>query len=74
MSTGHLSICVGEHLGFYLKAGSSVKDHIMSCGICSNSKFNINSFKIIKKCNSNFETKTHEALLMKNVTLALIDN
>ena len=65
MSTSHLSTRVGEHLGFRLKTESSFKKHIKSCDICSNTKFNVNSFKIIKKCNSNFETKIHEALLIK---------
>ena len=69
MSTCHLSFRVGEHLGFHLKTESSVKDHILSCDICANSKFNGNSFKIIKKCNSNFETKIHEALLIKKLRL-----
>ena len=74
MSTRHLSTRVGEHLGFHLKTESSVKEHIMSCDSCSNIKFNVNSFKIIKKCNSNFETKIHEALLIKNITPNLTDN
>ena len=65
MSTRHLSTRVGEHLGFHLKTESSIKEHILSCDSCSNIKFNVNSFKIIKKCNSNFETKIHEALLIK---------
>ena len=65
MPTCHLSNRVGEHLGFHLKTESSVKDHNMFCDICDNSKFNVNSFKIIKKCNSNFETKIHKALLIK---------
>ena len=65
MSTRHLITRVGEHLGFQLKTESSVKEHIMSCDICSNTKFNVNLFKIIKKCNSNFETKIYEALLIK---------
>ena len=57
---------IDEHLGFCLKTESSVKDHtIMSCDICANIKFNVNSFKIIKKCNSNFETKIYKALLIK---------
>ena len=68
MSTRHLSTRVGEHLGFHLKTESFVKEHIASCDTCSNIKFNVNSFKIIKKCNSNFETKIHEALLIKNIT------
>ena len=65
MSTRHLCIRVGEHLGFRMKTKSSVKDQLMSCDICANTKFNINLFKIIKKCNSNFETKIHKALLIK---------
>ena len=65
MSTRHLSIRMGEHLGFYLKAESSVKDHIMSCDTCANSKFNANSFKIIKKYNSNFETKSRSFINQK---------
>ena len=31
-------------------------DHIISCDFCANTKINVNLFKIIKKCNSNFET------------------
>ena len=65
MSTPHLSIRMGEYLSFHLKTEGSIKNHIMSCNICANSKFNINLFKIIKKCNSNFETKIHDALLIK---------
>ena len=55
--TCHLSIRVGKYLGFHLKTESSVKDYIMSCDICANTKLNVNSFKIIKKCNPNFVTK-----------------
>ena len=65
VSTRHLSIRVGEHLGFHLKTERSVKNHVMSCDICANTKFNVNLFKIIKKCYSDFETKFHEALLIK---------
>ena len=65
MSTYHLSIRVSERLSFQLKTESSFKGHIMSCDICINNKYNVNLFKIIKKCNSNFETKIHEALLIK---------
>ena len=66
MSTRHLSIRVSEHLGFHLKTESSIKDHVMSCNICADSKFNINLFKIIKNCNSKFEAKIYKALLIKN--------
>ena len=47
MSTRHLSIRVGEHLGFYLKTESSVEDYITSCNICANTKFNINWFLLV---------------------------
>ena len=46
-------------------------DHIISCDICANNKTNANSFKIIKKCNSNFETKTHEAFIIQKHNLRL---
>ena len=65
MSTCQLNTRVGEHLGFQLKTESSIKEHIISCDIFSSTRFNVNSFKIIKKCNFNFETKIHKALLIK---------
>ena len=71
MLTRHLSIRVGEHLRFHLKTESFVKNHIMSCDIYPNTKDNINLFKIIKECNSNFETKIYEALLSKKHILGL---
>ena len=37
----------------------------MSCDICASTKYYVNSFKIIKKSNSNFETKIYKALLIK---------
>ena len=48
MSVRHLSIRVGEHLDFYLKTENSIKDHIISCDICGNTKYDVNLFKIIK--------------------------
>ena len=65
MLTRHLSIRLGEYLGFHLKTESSFKYHIMFCDIRTNNKYNVNLFKMIKKCNFNFETKIHEALLIK---------
>ena len=63
MSTRHLRIRVV--LCFHLKTESSVKDPFMSCDICADTKFNVNSFKIIKRCTSNFETKILKILLIK---------
>ena len=68
MSTHYLSIKIAEHLGFYLITESYIKDQIMSCNICAYTKYNVNSFQIIKKCNSNFETKIHQALLGEDGT------
>ena len=38
MSSRHLSTRVQEHLNFNSNQKSSIKDHIMSCNICSNKK------------------------------------
>ena len=65
MSTRHLSNRVGENLGFHLKTESSVKGHVIYCDICANTNINVNSFKIIKKCNSTFKTKIHKPLFTK---------
>ena len=76
MSTRCLSSRVVKHLGTYLKTESSVKDRILSYDFDADSKFNVNSFKIIKKCNSNFKAKIHEALFIEKYTVTsdLIDN
>ena len=65
MSSRHLSTRVREHLNFNSLTKSSIKDHIMSCQICSNYRHNLNSFTILRKCRSEFHTKIHEALLIK---------
>ena len=44
----------------------------MSYQICSNHKHNLlDSFTIIQKCQSEFHTKIHEALLIKKYTPTL---
>ena len=65
MSTRHLSIRAKEHLDFNSQVSSAIKNHIMCCNVCSSVKLNLNSFKIIKKCKSEFHTKIHEALFIK---------
>ena len=71
MSSRHLSTRVQEHLNFNSNQKSSIKDHIMSCNICSNKKTGLDSFKIIRKCRSEYDTKIHEALLIKKHSPAL---
>ena len=40
-------------------------------GACSNLQYSINSFTILRKCNSDYETKIHEALLIKRYSPGL---
>ena len=65
MSSRHLITRVREHLNFKSLHNSAIKDHILSCGKCSNNRFNENNFIIIRKCESEFCSKIHEALLIK---------
>ena len=65
MYSRHLITRVKEHLNLADSRKSAIKNHILSCPICSNLQYNINSFTILRKCNSDYEAKIHEALLMK---------
>ena len=68
MSTRHLITRVREHLDFNSIQRSAIKDHILSCDVCSDVQHGIKSFTVIKKCQSRFHTKIHEALLIKKDT------
>ena len=68
MSTRHLITRVREHLDFNSIQRSTIKDHILFCDICSDVQHGIKSFTVIKKCQSKFHTKIHEALLIKKDT------
>ena len=68
MSTRHLITRVREHLDFNSIQRSAIKDHILSCDVCSDVQHGIKSFTVIKKCQSKFHTKIHEALLIKKDT------
>ena len=63
MTVRHLSDRVKEHLKG--KQDSAVHDHIESCHTCNQNKITIENFSIIKKCRTDFDTKIHEALLIK---------
>ena len=65
LTTRHLSTRAKEHLDFNSQVSSAIKNHIMCCNVCSSVKLNLNSFKIIKKCKSEFHTKIHKALFIK---------
>ena len=65
MSTRHLITRVREHLDFSSIQRSAIKNHILSCGICSDVQHGLKSFTVIKNCQSEFHTKIHEVLLIK---------
>ena len=65
MSSRHLITRVKEHLNLADSRISAIQDHILSYPICSNLQYNINSFTILRKCNSDYEAKLHKALLIK---------
>ena len=50
MSTRHLITRVREHLDFNSIQRSGIKDHILSCDVCSDVQHGIKSFTVIKKC------------------------
>ena len=69
MSTRHLATRAREHLCCNSKKPkTAIQQHISSCKACENSNLNTNSFKIIKKCSSDYETKIQEALIIKKLT------
>ena len=63
-----------EHLDFYLKTESSVKYHIVSCEMCANTKYNVNSSKIIKNVILILKLKFTKLYQSKNISLDLIEN
>ena len=54
-----------EHSNLNSNAKTAVKDHIYSCSHCSKTDLAVSNFKEIKKCNTGFEAKIQEALLIK---------
>ena len=64
MTTRHLGIRVREHL-HSKTTHSAVRDHINSCQTCAQNNIDMNSFNIIRTCNSEYDTKIQEALLIK---------
>ena len=65
-SSRHLSTRVREHLNLAdPRENSAIKQHIISCNCCSNIRYDLNSFTVLKHCKSDFYAKIHEALLIK---------
>ena len=64
-TTRHLITRAHEHLNLNSIAKSAIKDHIYSCLHCSKTDLSASNFEVIKKCNTGFEAKIQEALLIK---------
>ena len=65
-SSRHMSVRIKEHLSDSASNKSAVKEHIQNCSSCSQEqKQDLNSFTVIRKCNTAYEAKIQEALLIK---------
>ena len=63
MTFRHL-VTRAQHLNLNITK-TAITQHINSCQCCNANKLNANSFKIIRRCNTDYEAKVHEALLIK---------
>ena len=64
MTTGHLAAIACEHLVLAGPHKSAIKDHIRTCATCRDEKYTVDSFQILKRCHTEYETKIQEALLV----------
>ena len=69
MFTQHLGVRAREHLNLADQhKNSAIKDYLMFCDVCCESckaQLSANNFKILKKCQSDFDIKIQEALCIK---------
>ena len=69
MSKRHLVTRAREHLQLNSNATkSAISQHFSSCQTCHNCNLDVSSFKVIKNCHNEYETKIQEALLIKQPT------
>ena len=67
MSTRHLVTRAREHLQLNSNtAKSAMSQHVSYCQTCQNCNLDVSSFKVIRNCHNEYETKMQEALLIKN--------
>ena len=66
MSSRHLAVRAKEHLNLSNNKKSAIKDHLLHCNVCSEIDISLDSsFTVLKKCSSEYDTKIHEAFLIK---------
>ena len=41
------------------------KNHILACERCKSGSLTVNDFKVVQKCNNEYETEIQEALFIK---------
>ena len=64
-SARHLSLRAGEHLNVSRSGKSAIREHIRKCSSCKTQPNNMKQFEIIRKCQTSYEAKIHEALVIK---------
>ena len=52
---------------------SAITDHIRACATCREETYTVNSFQILKRCHTEYETKLQEALLIDKLNPKLIN-
>ena len=65
-TTRHLGVRAHEHLSLQLNSKkTAVKNYILACERCKSGSLTVNDFKVVQKCNNEYETKIQEALFIK---------
>ena len=64
-SARHLSIRAGEHFNVPKPGKSVIKEHIRKCSSIKTQPNNMKQFEIVRKCQTSYEVKIHEALVIK---------
>ena len=64
MTTRHLGTRIQEHL-HHKTIKSAIREHFEICQNCKLNNTNLNGFKVLGTCNSEYATKIQEALLIK---------
>ena len=64
MTTRHLGTRIQEHL-HHKTIKSAIREHFEICQNCKLNNTNLNGFKVLRTCNSEYATKIQEALLIK---------
>ena len=68
MSSRHRGTRAREHINLAgINAESSIKNQLYGCDNCFSMKHSVESFKLLKKCATEYDTKIQEALLIKKL-------